>query len=149
MASSKQIVGAAAACTGASGMAAPVAARTSMRRSAAAWSGFGFVAGTLFWSALGTGPGLSLALLGPAAPEQTSAITAPGKLPERLPATAAPGSAAGSSCIALVLDRAVRQIRTDPCPAEVLVRAQNAGRQDRLRPSSPPSTGAEPAPDPR
>ncbi len=109
---------------------------SSVRRSAAIWSGIGFLAGTLFWSAAGTGPGWGR-------PEPAAAPASPEKLVERLPATAASDQAAGSTCIALVLDRTERQIRSALCPAgeSSLHQAQSHGRQDLL-PSGQQAEGA-------
>ena len=109
------------------------------RRFALIWSGLGFIAASLFWSAVGLGPGFTLAVRIPAAaPQHTSSISAPVKLPHRLPVTqfTEANAAAEADCITLALDRSVQQIRPDSCPAEDhdLAYAESSGRQDRLLP---------------
>lgn len=108
------------------------------RRSALAWSCFGFLAGTLFWSATGHGPALTGAVPG-LAPNQTGSLAAAAsaKPSDRLPAFSHGQTAAvRANCVALVLDRITQQTRRDPCPpgGPELQFAESSGRQDRLPP---------------
>lgn len=107
----------------------------SPRRWAVIWGAFGFVIGTLFWSAAGFGPSprvFALAL----GPEHTSSIPADvaSKPADRVPAAVARVGDAEINCTALLLDRAVQQTRLGHCSTDdpPLRYAESAGRQDRL-----------------
>ncbi len=138
MASRRQNDSAAAPSGGYSTDPSAASSKGRARRAAVIWCGLGFITGSLFWNAMGFGPRFSLAVGIPAAsPSYTSSIPTSEKLPHRLPVTQFTDwdPAVEANCIALVLDRSVRQIRSDRCLAggPKLRYAESSGRQDRLQ----------------